>query len=208
MAGKTSGAVSGAASGAATGSAFGPWGAVAGGLLGAADSLFGSDDSGKEYDRYIDRLTRATEYGKAGRERQISRQNALTNILMKNIMSGQDVRLDQFKGSLNPIMNQITSAYEGAGEKIHEGADAAYGYRLGRPVDRGYAEPIKSRKPNMDFLKNAKLPNLQTNPRKKKVDSSSTQSFMGMKLTPDQIDVIESASAKMSETGLSELAGG
>lgn len=178
---------------------------IALGVASAADSLFGSDDSGKEYDRYMDRVTRATEFGQSGKKSQQWRQNALTKILMKNIMSGQGARLKQFKGGLNPMMNQITSAYEGAGEKIQEGADAAYGYRLGRPVDRGYTDPIKGRQPNLDFLKKARLPNINKGTPTKK---SSGQSFAGMNLSEDQIDAIQTASAKVSETGVAELAGG
>lgn len=47
MADNSANAVSGAASGAAAGSAFGPWGAVAGGALGLAGSIYGANSASK-----------------------------------------------------------------------------------------------------------------------------------------------------------------
>lgn len=178
----------------------------------AAESLFGSDEGPKGQIRPLAGAKIAEKAALNTNWANKKRQNMLTRILMKNIMSGQGARLEQFKGGLNPMMDQITSAYSGAGQKIQQGADAAYGYRMGREVDRGYTDPIESLPPDMGFLENAQLPDLDTRMpnigTREDAGKSTGQSFSGMNFTEEQLDALKAGQAKVNEVGLAELAGG
>lgn len=195
--GKSSDAASGAAKGAGVGSAFGPAGTVVGGILGGAAGYFGSDDEGKEYDRFIDRSTRADEDAETSAMRRRRANNALTNILMRNIMKGQGARFDLAQEGLMPGMDQITSGYEGAKGKLAEGSQARSDYRLGRPVDESFRDPIESLAPDMSYLTDAKLPDFQT-----KLPNFSDKSPGIADLTPDQEAAI---SAAMNDLGVGNI---
>ncbi len=198
-------AVSGGLGGAlATGAGFlGKYGGLIGGVGGL---LGGGGDDDKDYDRFMDRSERAEESVRASDWRRKRAGRSLTNMLINNILTGQQGRLDLTQAGLSPIMEQITGAYEGAEQKMSEGGRARLGYRLGRQVDEGYLDPIESIEPDIGYLTEAEMPDFQT--KLPKIGTKEGQKKAPIaNLTPEQETAIAEAFGTLNGS-LSALAAG
>jgi len=199
-------AVSGGLGGAlASGAAFlGKYGGLIGGVGGLLGGGGGDDD--KDYDRFMDRSERAEESVRASTWRRKKANRSLTNILMKNILTGQQGRMDLAQAGIGPIMEQITGAYEGAEQKLSEGGRARLGYRLGRQVDESYLDPIESLAPDIGYLQEAEMPDFQT--KLPKIGTKAGQQKAPIaNLTPEQETAIAEAFGTLNGS-LSALAAG
>lgn len=111
----TKGALGGAASGAAMGAEFGPWGAVAGGLIGAAAGLFGA----------------AAEHRKAAAALQKAAEAAQLSLMQYNVKAGlggttaPDVSKAENHAEANKLYDAIDAALPGLKNQVEREKELA-----------------------------------------------------------------------------------